>query len=255
VSLRPLRWRIARNLRFHPSAFGLEIGIIVGHDGARISLPETSREISLAGQEMFTAEIPEHFRCAGIAECSGEICELAVRVSDPSTGRAWVRRAGALQFAGRTAHTEAAAEGENLSLLSKKREVGGERATPVARTCQGPRAGEAVPPDGAERPRRRQQFCAGCCLERPQLTAMLVPWHRRPRLKARSRGDSDEWLWLPIDICLACAGLIPSARAAGCEEGQRPPPHRGPYLIGWDWWDAVDGLETLFDRRGRTSRL
>ena len=69
----------------------------------------------------------------------------------------------------------------------------------------------------------------------PATQTVRVRWHCRARPKYRDRQMAnplhsvDHWTWLDFGACAACAAHTVAADVV---------------VIGWDWWDAVDGLPT-----------
>ncbi len=79
-------------------------------------------------------------------------------------------------------------------------------------------------------------------------SSWVFPWHRRPRAKDRQppRNEKDRWTLLCATLCRPCA--VKTARHwsgsiyASEENIERFARAQEAYLVGWDWWDAIDGL-------------
>ena len=61
-----------------------------------------------------------------------------------------------------------------------------------------------------------------------RITLRTYNWSERPRAKDRERhGWTDSEQTVSVYLCDACHDY-----------------NREKHLVGWDWWDAIDGLET-----------
>ncbi len=69
--------------------------------------------------------------------------------------------------------------------------------------------------------------CFGC-KSKQNIAVREFRWHYRPREKYRlpPRNEVNEWKVLKVNLCDTCY--------VNTQEVD--------YLIGWDWWDAIDGL-------------
>lgn len=96
---------------------------------------------------------------------------------------------------------------------------------------------------------RMENSCDSCGGTR-RLWPCSIPWHVRPRAKDRERRRAqDRWEWFDADLCTACLDRLPEEHcprlAPGRSAGPPGPSANGCYVVGWDWWDAADGLESL----------
>ena len=69
----------------------------------------------------------------------------------------------------------------------------------------------------------------------------LVPFHYRPRAKYK---EEDRWMLLEVPLCRGCggSGKTTSDWSLTGEQIEALSTQTG-YLVGWDWWDAIDGLD------------
>jgi hypothetical protein len=101
--------------------------------------------------------------------------------------------------------------------------------------------------------RKHDEKCFLCGTVNASVQVRGLSWHYRPRAKYRYRqGARDEWTILRVLLCEGCKKGVNQYVILSHAEKESTPKEsdiesfarkRGVYLVGWDWWDAIDGLE------------
>ncbi len=75
--------------------------------------------------------------------------------------------------------------------------------------------------------------CFNCKANDTEIYNYEIPWHYRPKYKYRIRnGETDKMTTLEVNLCENCGYYAT---------------YSSDSLLGWDWWDAIDGLDMIIE--------
>ena len=94
------------------------------------------------------------------------------------------------------------------------------------------------------------EICTLCA--NPNSACFRFPWHYRPRAKHRFKyNEQDSWQLLDVMLCKGCSLSLEPGCIPFWNENSNPTEQNihdfalkhSFYLVGWDFWDAVDGVD------------